>query len=412
MTTLRAAALTDVGRVRTTNQDWVLATESLFAVADGMGGHAGGEVASRTAVESLKEAFEGDPTADGLAEAVKRANLAVWERSRDDAELRGMGTTLTAAALVSNEDGDRLALVNVGDSRAYLFHGGQLDQLTDDHSLVEEMVRSGELTADEAAIHPHRHILTRALGVDPDVDVDSSEVTPRVGDRVLLCSDGLVNEVAESEINAVLTRTGDPDDAARQLVQLARAHGGSDNITVVVVDVVEGDHPAAAAPSAVPVAEPSAPPDSPPEPAPRAAPADEATETRRFTPRLTFRVALFVLLLVAVLVGAAVVVGWFANRSYFVGLDGDQITIYHGRPGGFLWFKPRLAEHTGLTTAQVLPARVDDLRRGTQEPSLGAARAYVSNLVQEARSLPDSPMASPSTTAPPSGVATPSSAGP
>ncbi len=406
MTTLRAAAVTDVGRVRTNNQDWVLATDSLFAVADGMGGHAGGEIASRTAIESLQQAFETDRTSGGLAEAVRRANLAVWERSRADADLRGMGTTLTAAAVVSNQGGDRLALVNVGDSRAYLFQSGELIQLTADHSLVEEMVRSGELTADEAAVHPHRHILTRALGVDPDVDVDTSEVTPKAGDRLLLCSDGLVNEVAESEITGVLTRTENPDDAAHQLVQLARAHGGSDNITVVVVDVVDWER---AVPARAPEARAA---EAPPSPGPAPSPGDARAvqgeaEHRRFTPRFTFRVALFVLLLIAVLVGAAAVVGWFANRSYYVGLDGNQVTIYHGRPGGFLWFKPRLAEHTGLTTSDVLPSRIDDLRQGTQEPSLSAARAYVSNLAQEARSLPDSPV-----TTTPAGAAQPAAPAP
>ena len=166
-----------------------------------MGGHVGGEVASQVAVEALQAAFARQASVAGLREAVAEANTAVWQRSQVQDELRGMGTTLTAAALVAQSDGrDVIALANVGDSRAYVFSGGTITQVTADHSLAEEKVRHGELTEEQAAVHPHRHILTRALGVSPDVDVDLWELHLVAGDRILLCSDGLSNEVDPDRI--------------------------------------------------------------------------------------------------------------------------------------------------------------------------------------------------------------------
>ena len=240
MTTLRAATATDGGRVRSSNQDAALVGDGIVAVADGMGGHAGGEVAARTAVQVLEAAFGSDRTVAGLVGAVRQANGAIHERSERQQELHGMGTTLTAVALVGERDGERLAVVNVGDSRAYLVGRDRLVQLTEDHSLVEEMVRRGELTPAEAAVHPHRHILTRAIGIEADVDVDSWRLEPRLGARLLLCSDGLTNECSDDEIDAILRQNTDPGAAAQALVDRALAHGGSDNVTVVVADVVAG----------------------------------------------------------------------------------------------------------------------------------------------------------------------------
>jgi len=229
--------------VRSVNEDLALESLSLFAVADGMGGHVGGEIAARTAIDTLRTEFGRAPTADGLVGAVHQANLAVWEAGHADPSLRGMGTTLVAAALVGTEDGDRLVLANVGDSRAYRLHGRELAQLSIDHSVAEELVARGELSEEEAAVHPHRHILTRALGVAPDIDVDVWDVTPEEGDRFLLCSDGLSNEVPAEQITDVLISARDPRDAAGTLVDLANRAGGNDNITVVVLDVVVGDRP-------------------------------------------------------------------------------------------------------------------------------------------------------------------------
>ena len=177
MTVLRSGSASDVGRVRNVNQDLPLERPNLYAVADGMGGHVGGEVAARVAVETLEQAFERAPTVEGLLEAFSEANAAVWHESQVNVDLRGMGTTLTAVALVGGTEGkDVLALANVGDSRAYLFSGGDITQVTDDHSLAEERMRQGEMTEEEAAVHPQRHILTRALGVSSEVDADMWEL--------------------------------------------------------------------------------------------------------------------------------------------------------------------------------------------------------------------------------------------
>ncbi|HVL03977.1 MAG TPA: Stp1/IreP family PP2C-type Ser/Thr phosphatase, partial [Acidimicrobiales bacterium] len=232
--------------------------ESLFAVADGMGGHAAGEIASEVAVESLESS---EPTTvDALEEAVRQANRAVWERASDDPELRGMGTTLCVIALSADSAGggdDRILVANVGDSRVYQFHDGDITQITDDHSLVEDLVREGRLSAEEARTHPQRNILTRVLGNEPDVEVDTWEIIPQRGDRYLLCSDGLFNEVDDDRIAAVLRRLADPEDAAHELVNLANQHGGRDNVSAVVVDVVDDDNRAAAASAALATASPT-----------------------------------------------------------------------------------------------------------------------------------------------------------
>ncbi len=239
MTTLRSGSASDVGKVRTSNQDVAFEGADLFAVADGMGGHVGGEVAARVAVDSLRAAFQRQPSVEGLRRAVAEANRAVWRQSQAESGLRGMGTTLTATALVQEPGGRQVvALANVGDSRAYVFSKGQVIQVTADHSLAEEKVRQGQLTQAEAAVHPHRHILTRALGVSSDVDVDLWELHLREGDRILLCSDGLTNEVGDEQIGEILGAGKGPQEAAKALVQAALDHGGSDNVTCVVIDVV------------------------------------------------------------------------------------------------------------------------------------------------------------------------------
>src|SRR5437764_6331045 len=257
MTQLSAGGATDVGLVRDHNEDRYLADERLFAVADGVGGHKAGEVASQTAVETLQREFT-EPTTDTLIDAVKTANRTVWNLAEANTEQRGMGTTLTAIALVDDGDDERLAIVNVGDSRAYLLQQGELEQLTEDHSLVEQLVREGQLTPEEAQVHPQRSIITRALGLDPEVEVDSWELTPYRGDRILLCSDGLTNEVSDDHIASTLRTVNDPEEAAQQLVQEARDHGGSDNITCVVVDVVDDGNRAEEASAAL-AAEPPPP---------------------------------------------------------------------------------------------------------------------------------------------------------
>ncbi len=249
---LRAGATTDVGRVRTINQDsfLVLDDRGLYVVADGMGGHQGGEVASTLAVEALRATFVGG-TSDALAEAIEEANLRIHERGEADPDLQGMGTTVVAVAVVEDDEGGSLLIANVGDSRAYLFRDGDLTQLTEDHSMVADLVREGRITEAEAEVHPQRNIVTRVLGVYDQVDIDLWPVDVVRGDRLLLCSDGLFNEVAADQTASVLRRLSDPQEAADELVRLANEGGGRDNITVLVVDVVDDGGVAEAASSAL-----------------------------------------------------------------------------------------------------------------------------------------------------------------
>jgi protein phosphatase len=390
VTSLRWGAATDVGRVRTNNEDSLLIEPPLFAVADGMGGAAAGEVASAIAVATVKAGFDSGHSRDSLAEAVRNANDAIFERAREDPSLRGMGTTLTAVALVHEEDDDVLAVVNVGDSRAYRMRDGELERITDDHSLVEEMVRSGRLSPDEAAVHPQRHIVTRALGVYPDVEVDCFGITPFTGDRYLLASDGLMDEVEDPDIASILRRHADPDDAARELVDLAKGHGGRDNVTVVIVDVVDDDDRAAKAAAVIADSPPTPRPSSrqtalredgpppaertPPPPSPHA-----ATEPKHRRP-FTAKSVLFLLALIAVLAGAFAAIGFYARGSYYVGVHDGEVVIFQGRPGGLLWFKPTVKQRTGLSEQEVPPSFRSSVADGKTEPSYEDAQRYVSNI--------------------------------
>ena len=370
MTKLLAAMASDAGRVRTVNEDRAVVANGFVAVADGMGGHVGGEVAARLAVESVERAYEERPSADGLVTAVKRANSDVFHHGEQDRTLRGMGTTLTAAALIDGQKGPEVAVTNVGDSRAYLLSGGKLRRLTEDHSLVEEMVRRGELSEDAALVHPHRHILTRVIGVESDVDVDAWTIPVHDGDRVLLCSDGLTNECSDEEIESILLGNPDPAAAVRALVERAIRNGGSDNVTVIVGNV-EGSPGGTARPTATPTAA-------------------AMTRRRAETPSTPFRTSvvtplsvLFVLIFLAVLGGAAGFVGWYVKASYFVGIDGTKVAIYEGRPGGFLWFKPTVAKLTSLDESAVFPTSLPFLRQGLLEPSYQAALNTVNTLSHE-----------------------------
>ena len=486
MTRLRSGSATDVGRVRSSNQDVLLEDPDLFAVADGMGGHVGGEVAAHVAVDALRSSFRRQRTVEGLRRAVAEANRAVWHQGQTDTGLRGMGTTLTATALVDDESGrEVIALANVGDSRAYVYSNGEVIQVTADHSLAEERVRQGDMTEAEAAVHPHRHILTRALGVSSDVDVDLWELQLSTGDRILWCSDGLTNEVDDERICHLLETIPDPGAAARALVKAAVDHGGSDNVTVVVVDVVEGStdgrsRAAEVIPGAEPSAsaEPSEPSDASSagpgsalpsgarggavaaatavgEPAtgdltavvqtvaparergsngrgssgdtalhrrpasyarftdlePRDGSGDEVVDVEEGTrpvpvrtqraprrdrrtrarerrsagvPRLvTIRVVVFFVLLLAVVAAAYGLVRWYATNDWYVTVDHGYLAVYQGRPGGFLWFKPKLVDKTTVPTSQILSFHLPTVRADKQEPSLSAARTYIADLHQE-----------------------------
>jgi protein phosphatase len=233
VTKLRTVSRTDIGRVRENNEDAVVSSDHLAAVADGMGGHPGGEVASAVAIALMQAAFTGR-SLDELQAAVRAANRAIWDRAGGSAELEGMGTTICAASLIENGS---LVVVNVGDSRAYVLHNGLLTQLTHDHSVTAEAVRRGEMSEQEALDHPHRSVLTRALGVAPDVELDSTAYLAVEGDRLLICTDGLFNEVSSDEIASLMAVTEDMQATADGLVELALSRGGRDNVSVVVAEI-------------------------------------------------------------------------------------------------------------------------------------------------------------------------------
>jgi serine/threonine protein phosphatase PrpC len=421
--TFHSASSTDAGRVRTVNQDVALADERLVAVADGMGGHAAGDVAARIAIDSLERAVTPADGPDTLIDAAIVANRAVYDEALAHSEMRGMGTTLTAAALVDMGGTTRICLINVGDSRAYLLEGGQFTRLTDDHSLVEQLVRQGELTAEEAAVHPHRHILTRALGIDLELEVDSWILEPRDGMRLLLCSDGLTNECTEEEIAVVLRDLSRPEDAATNLVERALAHGGNDNITVVVVDVDLGSagqplstvdedplvddlpHTVRRQPGVVRAEEATAP-----EPVARRTRASAPAASRRRERIVTARVVLFVIVLAALLGGIAGITIWFDRATYFVGIDRGNVAIFEGRPGGMLWFHPTLVTRTTTPSSAVLDANLPLLRAGILESSYQSAATTANNLANERSllglGLPSTTTTTTTTTPKPSGTPT------
>lgn len=224
---------TEVGHVREHNEDSLVVTPPLFAVADGMGGHEAGEVASEVAINTLAELAPASPDGDALARAVVAANLEVIKAPGKGIGREGMGTTLTAAVL----EGERLVIAQVGDSRAYLLHQGRLQQLTRDHSLMADMIEAGQLTEAEARVHPNRSVITRAIGSDPHMQPDIYELNVETGDRILLCSDGVTTMLEDPQIARIMGSSETAQECADNLVAAALDAGGYDNATAVVMDV-------------------------------------------------------------------------------------------------------------------------------------------------------------------------------
>ncbi len=398
----RWGSASDTGRVRTINQDRLFVAPTLFVVADGMGGHQAGEVAAEIAVEGFTAA--GVANVDELTERIAAANSAILDAASDDTSKYGMGTTLTALALPT-DDTAGLIVANVGDSRTYLFRHGDIAQVSQDHSLVGDLVREGRLTEAEATNHPRRNVVTRALGIEHPVSIDTFSVPIVPGDRFVLCSDGLTDEVSPSAIAAALRRLGDPQEAADELVRMANEAGGRDNVTVVVVDVLDDDgefpresdgrspHTAAAsaAAGASQFAAKLAVPDlaSPPAHDPSdvagspARQSDDGVRPRRITGRSIG----FVLALLALGAVAYWALNAAATGTYFVGLDGDDVVIYQGRPGGLLWFDPTVEEPTELTVADLPAAQLARLRDGVDQESLEDARVFVANLAEQMQDI-------------------------
>jgi protein phosphatase len=239
MTRFWHAASTSPGQVRRVNEDSYIAQPPLFAVADGMGGHGSGDLASRLAIDTLTVAGRLRPlSVEGVLEGLDAANRAIVTYEGG----RGMGTTVTGLALLETPDGDRLMVFNVGDSRVYRLGGGVLSQVTVDHSEVQELVQAGVITRDQARIHPRRNIVTRALGTIPPSRIDYWLLGATAGDRYLICSDGLYSELPDEHIASLLSNGGAPQATADALVSAAEVAGGHDNITVIVLDVVGFGH--------------------------------------------------------------------------------------------------------------------------------------------------------------------------
>lgn len=461
MAELRVGSATDTGRLRPENEDNLLVTDNAFVVADGMGGHEAGEVASQIAVDGIRARLaaigaagdatsadatagpangdndNGDddhddavrhlPTAVEFVRSISAANTDIFRAAIANPAQRGMGTTITAIAVIADpqagraapnvaendEEGDgdepgdtrapapgnvtpvtpevpseALVLANVGDSRTYLFRHGRLRRVTVDHSYVQELVATGHITEDEARTHPRRNIITRALGIEPDVRVDWWTLPLIRGDRFVLCSDGLVDEVDDTDIASILLDATDPQVAADALVEAANAAGGRDNITVIVLDILEGDEPpdptleidvvptwaddASTPTPAGPLAlDPDADRDGPTDPTgPLVRPpaGDDTSPTKKRSKVVTFALA-FAAAAVLV-VGFAVFSAW-ARSGYFVAFnDDDEAIIYSGRDGGVLWIEPTAQTSGGPSRDQLEPdraAEIDDHKRFDSE---------------------------------------------
>jgi PPM family protein phosphatase len=401
-----AAGGTDVGRVREGNEDAYLVADSVFAVADGMGGHLAGEIASAKALEPV-EALDGKVYADAeeavsaLRDAVHQANQTVSQMAEDEPLYRGMGTTLTAVLV----EGRRLHVAHVGDSRAYLLRDGTFNQLTDDHTLVQHLIDEGQISREEAATHPQRSIITRAIGVAREVEVDSMTLDLEPGDQLLLCSDGLTGVVSDEEIERALGSDEDEDKIIRGLIEQANEGGGPDNITVVVLRYD---------------------PDGPGDPSNTTrggAAADAGTKERGEGPLVAInsrddagagdwagrlgnygalgrggshaiddddrdgrrggwlgRAAAVTLGLVVLLVLVGVG-GWFlVSQQYFVGLDGDQVVIYRGVDASLGPVElARISERTQLGVDDVPSWYRAALEDGVTAADLNDARRIVAN---------------------------------
>lgn len=371
-----AGGRTDVGRLRENNQDAFLVVEPLYGIADGMGGHAAGDVAAQTAVSTVRSLLESNPPTEpeDLARYLKEANSNVWRKATEDADLQGMGTTFTLIHI----DGDTAALGHVGDSRAYMFRDGRLRQITKDHTLVQRMVDEGRIRPEEAAHHPQRNVISRALGIDNEIEVDVSTIALRSGDRLLICSDGLTSMLSDERIASMLQGDLDPDALADRMITAANEAGGEDNITVVILDVVQDGAQSASAPAQRLVTPVPPTPDDP-------STGDNAKvmqerEPRRIPWRPIAWIAIPLLLLGAGFVAAKVTLA----NSWFVGADEEgTVTIYQGIPEEILGLRLQEVEEASELDLEELPAFLRaDVSGGIKVSSLDEARETVDDLVQ------------------------------
>jgi PPM family protein phosphatase len=392
--TLRFAARSDVGLVRADNQDSGFAGPHLLVVADGMGGAAGGDIASSLAVGRLAalegEALSADEALDHLKDAIAQAHTDIVERAHNDPELSGLGTTVTAIL----RSGSSLAMAHIGDSRGYLLRGDDLEQVTSDHTFVQHLVDTGRLSQADAENHPKRNLVLRVLGdIDADVPVDISVREARIGDRWMLCSDGLSGVVSRSTIKQTMQEVEDPGDCADSLVALALAAGAPDNVTCIIGDVVDLDTlPHEQGKSAANEIVGSAardrkrPSQGSESAAGRAAklasaPADDDEEEDR-APRFA-RIKPWLLpftALVAVVAGLWGAYAW-TQTQYYVGVDGDHVAIYQGIPESLGPIDlDQVVEVSDLAVADLRPFERDSVASGLRATSLTEARDILDSL--------------------------------
>jgi serine/threonine protein phosphatase PrpC len=413
---LRYAARSDVGLVRSGNEDSGYAGPRLLVVADGMGGHAAGELASAAAVARLAELEQADPSPDGvlsgLTHAIEQAGASIGQVVQDNPDLAGMGTTVTALFW----QGERVAVVHVGDSRAYLLRDGELGQITHDHTYVQTLVDAGRISAEEAAHHPRRSLLMRAIdGVQP-VEADLSVREARAGDRYLLCSDGLTGVVTDQELAAVLS-DGEPTGVVITLVELALSRGAPDNVTVVVADVLQGesDWQSGGAPVVVGAAgeprvrsrlpnirfpddaqpDPNRPEPPPPVSGPPTseipsidAPIPVEASSGGLSPRArrTIRIVVTVAAVLSVIAGALTALGaiWWSNQWY-VGADAGRVTVFQGVPGSLGAIRlQRVTEVTDTEVAQLPIFDAELVERGIAADSVTDAQRIAEEMALRA----------------------------
>ena len=337
---------TDIGCLRDHNEDSLVVTPPLFAVADGMGGHAAGEVASEIAVRVLSELAPEHPDGEALGRAREEANRAVIQAAREGRGRQGMGTTMTAAML----EGERLVIAQVGDSRAYLLHQGKLQQLTRDHSLMADMIEAGQLTPEEARTHPQRSVITRALGSDAHLHPDIYEINVETGDRLLICSDGLSGMIFDDQIENTLRRVQDPQRCASQLVNEAIAAGGHDNVTVIVADVT----------------------------------GYAEVRRKKLARKTKLSIALVLVLFAAIIAGAAWGTQTYLNTAAYLANDNGKVAVYRGVPGSVLGLSfSHLERTTDVSVDDLQPGVANRLNEGIRVDDMEAADALVKEYEDE-----------------------------
>ena len=356
---------TDIGYVRDHNEDSLIIIPPLFAVADGMGGHEAGEIASEITVNTLAELAPSHLDAEGLTAAVEAANYNVMKAPRQGIGRDGMGTTLTAAML----EGERLLIAQVGDSRAYLLHKGHLQQITRDHSLMADLIEAGQITPEEARVHPNRSVITRAIGSDIHMRPDIYELNVDAGDRILLCSDGLSSMISNNAIESIMRRQSDAQHCADELVTAALENGGADNVTVVVADVPGFS---------------------------------EVREKKRAHKSRVFYIGLAIALVAVIFAAGFGGYAFISNSAYLIEENG-KVSVYRGTPDDFMGIKLSTLDHTtNVDVDKLQPGVANRIKEGMSVSSIDEANSLIAGYEEEiARGEAEAQQAQSATTAQP-----------